>query len=143
MPNVAAKWHRDPARRNRSGSVQYEGQVNLGAGGAISSRDTPGFTVTKTAAKVGRYDVQLVNPDGTAVVALQLTSFKGVVWGAAADAAYTALKALGFYIRNNTMSTTGSFQIQLFRTDTFADAEAEDNAKLLVEFGVKLSSASP
>lgn len=128
---------------NRSGVIQLSGQVNLGASGAVSSSDTPRFTVTKTATKVGRYDVQLKQPNGDNAIGLQLTDVQCVVWTAAADAAYTAAKASGFLIRNNTLSITGSFQIQLIRTDTFADAEAEDSAKLLISFGVKTSSASP
>ena len=62
---------------------------------------------------------------------------------AAADAAYTAAKATWANVRNNTVSTTGSFQIQMIRTDTFADAEAEDNAVLHISFSAKFSSVTP
>jgi hypothetical protein len=130
-------------KANRSGVIQLTGQVNLGATGAVSSSDTPRFSVTKTAAKAGRYDIQLKNPDGTNVTAMQLVDFDCKVWTAAADAAYTAAKGSVAIIRNNLVSTTGAFQLQLIRPDTFADAEAEDNVKLIISMGIKTSSAVP
>lgn len=130
-------------KANRSGVIYMTGQVNLGVAGVVSSSDTPRFSVTKTATKTGRYDVQLKNPDGTNVSAIQLVSVDCKVWMAAADAAYTATKGTVVLVRNNLVSTTGAFQLQLIRTDTMVDAEAEDSAKLIISMGIKTSSAVP
>ncbi len=143
MPKVMASWGREYDKANRSGVLHFFGQVNLGATGAVSSQDCPRFKVTKTATKTGRYDIQLVDPDGSPVSALRLCSFNLGILTASADTAYTTAKAAGWILRNNSISPNGTFQLQLIRTDTNADAEAEDNATLIIEFDFKVSGALP
>lgn len=109
------------------------GQVVLGSGGAISSTTTDGFTIVKTAAKVGRYTI-------TADAYNKLLAINVSVIGAT-DAAYTATKGLWMgLVRNNNVSTTGTVEIQLQDPATSADAEAIDNASLLIEITLKNSS---
>jgi len=138
---------REPARRNRTKDVDFRIVLPLGATGAIAAgASTPGVTITKVGAEAGRYLVQFIDSKGNAIVLPSVLSlcFGGVtVQTAAADAAYTAAKATSANVRNNTVSTTGSFQIQMIRTDTFADAETEDNAVLHISFSAKFSSVTP
>lgn len=145
---IIGKWWRELLGRNKSGIVEFEGVVTLGASGAIDSAylagtDTPGFTVTKTGSKAGRYDVQLVDSKGNAVVAKHFTFGSCTVENPGADAAYTTAKGAYAQCRNNLVNSTGAFQIQLVRTDTAADAEAMDSAKLHIRFSAKFSSATP
>lgn len=143
MAKVMASWGREYDMANRSGVLHFFGQVNLGATGVISSQDCPRFKVTKTGSKTGRYDVQLLDPDQSPVSALKLCSFNLAILTASADAAYTTAKAVAWILRNNSISPNGTFQFQLVRTDTNADAEAEDSAVLFVEFDFKISGAVP
>lgn len=136
----------DPPRSNRTGEVRYSGDVLTTTNGDLSAVaanvSTPFFTLTKVGSEAGRYRVQLTDSRGNAVVAKKLTSWNFGVNGAA-DAAYTTAKGIKGVIRNNTISTTGTFDIQFVRTDTAADAEVEDGATIWVEFCVKKSSAQP
>lgn len=141
---------REPAGRNRTRDVDFRGCIPLGATGALgtgaSAPNTPAFTLTKVGGKTGRYLVQLIDSRGQPIVA---PSAQALVFGSAtvetatADAAYTTAKAAYGLVRNNTVSTTGSFQIQMVRSDTVADAEVEDNGKIHLSFSVKFSSVVP
>lgn len=137
-------WFRDPARNNRSGMVQFSGIITLGAGGAIATggADTPGFSFTKVGAKVGRYLVQILDSKLQACGCIKFAKIGATVETASADAAYTVTKGAYAIIRNRSPST-GTFQVQLIRTDSAADAEAEDSAVLHVWFSAKRSSAVP
>ena len=82
-------------------------------------------SVTKTGSKTGRYDVVLTD----AYQAL-LAHHIGVI-SAQADAAMTAAKAIGGFVRS-AAPTAGTLTVQMARTDTFADAEVEDGATITV-----------
>lgn len=137
----------DPGRSNRSAEVTFSGSVvtttagTLGTGAA--NVDTPLFSITKVAAKVGRYRIQLLSSNGNACVAPKLTSWWFGCTGAA-DAAYPVANGLSDnLIRNNAISTAGTFEIQFQRSDTSADAEVLDGATIFVRFAVKKGSATP
>lgn len=139
---------------NRSGMVHLTGSFLTSTNGTISTQDCPGFTVTKTATKTGRYTVQLVDTDGTtAAVATQATvsvapwsiqSPHVTVCSPTADAALTDAKGW-FHAIRDFASHNGTFKIQFFTagTDNPADAELEDGATVFIDFWVKLSTASP
>lgn len=137
----------DGARENRSGVVDFSGNVlttTVGTLSAVAANvDTPMFTLTKTGATAGRYKVQLIDSRGAACVALKLVRWTFGLIGTT-TAAYTAAKGLGLgLIRNNLINTLGTFEIQFQRSDTMADAEVEDAATIHLEFSVKKSSATP
>lgn len=136
----------EPPRHNRSGTVHYSGDVltttvgTLGVGAA--NVDTPFFTLSKTAAKTGRYKVQLIDSRGQPVVGRKLCEWSfGLTL--AADTAYPIANGLPAGIRNDLISTLGTFEIQFARSDTEADAEVLDGAKIWISFDVKKSSATP
>jgi hypothetical protein len=145
---------------NRSGLVHMTGTVTVGSSGAVSSSDTPGFTVTKQSA-AGRYRVQLVASDGTtAAFGAQATTTAGVaqapwaiqdphanVVSTVADSAMTTDSALFSAIRNFT-PLSGYFDVQFFKigaagTETHTDANIESGGVFFLAFDLKLSSASP
>jgi hypothetical protein len=142
---VLDKITREPARRNRTRDLEYVARIALGATGALATGEgtQSGFTIAKVGGKTGRYLVTLVDSKGQAVKAVNkraLVFHHATVETAAADAAYTAAKAATGNVRNNTIDVDGTFQIQMIRTDTFADAEVEDNGFIHVAFAVKWSS---
>ncbi len=136
---IVGHLFRPSALSNRNKVIQFTGSVKTGATGAISTSDTPFFTVTKVAATTGRYLVTLIDSRGGAVTANKIVSMDATVETTAVSAAYTAAKAIDAVIRNNTISTTGTFQVQFIQT-TNADAEVEDNATFHLDFSVKFSS---
>jgi hypothetical protein len=92
------------------------GNVVIGGAGAVSSQDTAkqsGATVTKTAAKTGRYSV-LFDRTYKRVVSTGSSMF------GPADAAFPTTTGASPKQRNR--ATTG-FDIQFVREDTQADAE--------------------
>jgi len=109
------------------------GQVVLGSTGAISSQTSDGFSVAKTGGEVGRYTVTLND------VYNKLLGVSCNVVGAT-DAAYTTANGVfSGLLRNNAVATAKTFDIQMQRTDTGADAEVEDNLTLLICISVKNS----
>ena len=134
-------------RQNRTGVDRLTGRVTTSASGAIASQDCPGFTVTKTSAKTGRYDVQMVNADGGQASVAMFAGITVTVITTTADAAYTTGKGLSYVIRNED-PTNGKFQIQFNSpvtsgSCTWPDTELEDGAKFLIALDVKLSSVTP
>lgn len=133
---------------NRVNMWTFSGTVGLGVAGALSvvagAVDTPYMSVIKTAAKTGRYTVQLIDRAGQAVGGFKVfEAFTVAVLNAAADAAYTAGKGMGWSIRNKD-AQAGTFQIQFFRTNgttDFNDTELEDNCAFTFGFLAKKSSA--
>ena len=146
---------------NRSGMVHLSGSVLIGSSGAVTSSDTPGFTVTKQTA-AGRYRVQVVDSDGsTAVAPAQPCNSAGTAitpWGiqapnvmvvsAVADNALTTDSALKAGIRNFTPKS-GYFDIQLYRdvtsttSETHTDTNVESGGQLLIGFWAKMSNVTP
>ena len=145
---------------NRSGMVKMTGTLVIGTAGAITTADTPGFTVTKTNAKTGRYRVQLVDVDGSAAAPAQAQDSAGtavepwaiqapsvMVASANADAALTKDSATKAAIRNYTPKS-GYFDIQMYTDitstgETHVDAEVESSGIIFISFEVKLSSVVP
>jgi hypothetical protein len=102
------------------GTVTLYGSVTLGSSGAISSSVCNGFSIAKTASETGRYTVTLAQayPALLGVACL----IEGAI-----DAAYTTAKGQwNGLVRNVAVSTARTFDIQMQRTDTGADAEIED-----------------
>lgn len=108
----------------------------LATSGFTSARKA-GFTLAKTAAKTGRYDVALQDK----YIGLLNVDAKP---NGAADAAYTTAKGVKCIPRNvavaGSATANGTLQIQMVRTDTGADAEVEDGATLYVEITLDNSS---
>lgn len=147
MSQLIDHWFCDPPRESRSGTVNFSGTVvtttagTLGTGAA--NVDTPFFTLTKTAAKAGRYKVQLIDSRGNPVVAPKLTKVMAWLIGDTDAAIATAKGVWMGTVRNNLLSTLGTFEIQFQRTDTGVDAEVSDAAVIGIAFSVKKSSATP
>lgn len=148
--SLPGKWHREPAKTNVSGKVDFVGSVLLGVGGAVAASyvagvDTPGFTVAKVGGEVGRYRIQLVDAKSVAVVTKAFYAMACIVEGAA-DAVYTTDKGLHALVRNVTPAS-GFFDIQLTYMDdatgAWVDGEAMDAAKLHISFSAKFSSVVP
>ena len=134
---------------NQSGIAEMLGVVPMGASGVtattyVPGTDTPMFTVTKTAAEVGRYTIQCVDARGQ-TVAVKKIVFRHCNVVGAADAVYTTDKGLQAFARN-VNPAAGSFDIQLTYLDdasgAWVDAEPMDSASLHIGFAVKLSSAN-
>lgn len=129
---------------NKVNMLTFTGTVPLGAAGAIAAAgaDMPYVSVTKTAAKTGRYTVQVINSRGQAVGGFKkLEGFDVAVISAAADAAYTAGKGLQWFIRNID-AQAGTFQVQFCRTNgvtDYNDTELEDNSSFTLGFLAKKS----
>jgi hypothetical protein len=126
----------------RRGVVHLYGRVTTSTSGTISTQTgakKAGFTVAKTGSEAGRYTVTLLNPDGTAAYYQELLACDVTLIGAT-DAAYTTAKGINKMLRNDAVSTAGTFDIQLQRTDTAADAEVEDSAILLIRITLSYSS---
>jgi hypothetical protein len=146
---------------NRSGMVHMTGSFTTTTSGAIASSDTPGFTITKTGSKAGRYRVQLVETDGTtaaasaqaysgatAVAPWAIQAPHAVVCSPAADAALTQSLGFNYAIRNFTPAS-GYFDFQFYKSltsssdETHTDVEVETGSVVLVDFWVKTSSVVP
>ena len=110
------------------------GNFTTSTSGTVSASSCDGFSVAKTGSEAGRYTVTL--QDGyTALYGANVS-----VISAQADTAYTTAKGLNSFIRNVDVVTAKTFDIQFSRTDTAADAELEDGAKVLIEIVLKNSS---
>ena len=137
----------DPARMSRSGVVEYSGRVLTTTAGTLSAAagavDTPLFTLTKVAAKAGRYRVQLIDSRGQAVIGFKLVSWWFGLVGLS-DTAYTTTNGISNQmIRNDLINTAGTLEIQYTRSDTEADAEVVDGTSIALRFAIKKSSATP
>lgn len=145
---------------NRSGMVHLTGSMTITTDGAIGSSDTPGFTITKTATKTGRFRVQITSASGdsaspavvksgSTVVApfgIQAPSF--AIASPVADNALTTDVATKWSLRNLTPGS-GYFDVQFYKditsttTETHADCELESGSVVLISFWVKTSSVVP
>lgn len=145
-------YFREPAHENRSGRVNMSGYFVTSTNGALvpASSYSPCFTLTKVGATAGRYTVQLVNSKGEPVVvspgkdtaaAPGILNFRATV---ITTGALTATRGRGAHIRGGvaTLATNGTFIIQFVQVSG-ADAEVDDGAAILLEFGIKRSSAVP
>jgi len=119
--------------------------VTLGSSGAVSSQTAQaksGLKVTKTASKTGRYTVQLKAADDSTMDYYELLYAHAVVVGAD-DTAYTDAKGSLCLIRDIDVgegAKDGTFEIQLVDPTDHADAEAIDNAKILIHVVLATSS---
>ena len=160
MSTIYNRVWRNHKGSNRSGMVHVTGSFTTTTDGAIDSSDTPGFTITKTATKTGRYRVQLVDSDGstvanpctvlsgsTAVAPWGIQAPRAIVCSPVADAALTKDGALLSTIRNFN-PRHGYFDFQFFTAitdsgETHVDTDIESGSEVLIEFWVKTSSAVP
>jgi hypothetical protein len=161
MSTIFNRIWRDPKGCNRSGMVHVTGSFTTTTAGAIDTSDTPGFTVTKTAEKTGRYRVQLVASDGssvanpatalsgsTAVAPWGIQAPKAIVVSPNADAALTTDSALHVAVRNF-QPRHGYFDFQFYKdvtstsSETHVDCEMESGCVVLIDFWVKTSSVVP
>lgn len=116
-----------------AGVLHLFGQLVTTTGGAIDTDASSfkRFSVVKTDGEVGRYTITLAGTVNT------LLSVTATVAGAA-DAAYSGGSIA--IIRNNTVSTDGTFDLQLLNASS-ADAEVADGAAIHIAITVKNSSA--
>lgn len=162
MASVFNRYWRDPKGTNRSGMVRLSGSCIVGASGAVTSYDAPGFTITKQTA-AGRYRIQLVDQDGTTAATpayiydagsseptapLAFQDFNFTVVSAVADSAMTTDSALKAAIRNYN-THLGYFDVQFYKdvtsttSETHVDCDIESGGKFFIGFSVKTSSAVP
>jgi hypothetical protein len=160
MSTIFNRVWRDLKGSNRSGMVHVTGSFTTTTSGDIASSDTPGFTVTKTNAKNGRYRIQLVDSDGssvanppavlsgsTAVAPWGIQAPRAIVCSPVADSALTKDGALLSAIRNF-QPRHGYFDFQFYTAitdsgETHVDAEIESGSVVLIEFWVKTSNVVP
>jgi len=105
--------------------------------------DTPYMSITKVAGEAGRYRVQMIDRNNQAVGGFKLFEAFTVAVIGAADAAYTAGKALPWFIRNKDPQG-GVFDIQFCQVNgvtDYLDDELEDGASFTFSFLAKKSSA--
>ena len=147
---------------NRSGMVRVSGSVIVGASGAVTSYDAPGFTITKQTA-AGRYRIQLVDSDGstsavpalvydtdgtTVIAPFGFQDITVAVVSAQTDAALTTSSAIGWALRNYTPAL-GYFDVQFYKAvtsgtdETHTDTNIESGGKFFIAFSVKTSSVTP
>lgn len=147
----------------RSGMVRASGSATIGSSGAVSSYDSPGFTISLVSGKTGRYRIQIVDKDGTtaAVPALVYDTdgttliapfgFQDItvaVVSAQADNALTTNSAIHWAIRNYTPAL-GYFDVQFFKdltsgsNETHTDTHIESGGKFFIGFSIKTSSVKP
>lgn len=117
------------------GVTVFAGSIGIGAAGAIDAKTVNVFTtdpamsqvvVTKTATKTGRYTLTLPRNY------LHLL-FKGVSVTSVDDAALPTTTGLGACFRDHDIgggANDGTIEVQLFRTDTNADAEGASGTEV-------------
>lgn len=114
--------------------VPVFGRFVIGASGAISSQDLPkGFTVTKTAAKTGRYTVLFADVwNSLRGAAITLQGPPDVAWGAA---------GIVSFLRNEAVATTKTVDVQ-FATAVASplDAELPSGTVVFLTFHLKNST---
>src|SRR5687767_3421468 len=112
-----------------AGVVKLYGSVTTTTSGTIGSTSCKGFSVAKTATETGRYTVTLQDSY------VNLLACNIVVVGSA-DAAYTTTAGLTPYLRNVSVTTAKTFNIQ-FADVALADGELADGAKFHIEITLK------
>lgn len=113
-------------------------KIPLGVGGALGATaqdalEEAGFVVAVTGGETGRYTVTI--QEGSKVARLLGVT---VTLIGTADAAFTALKATVFQVRNDAVATAGTFDIQGLDPADNSDAVIEDNLTMLVTVVVGL-----
>ena len=119
-----------------AGVVYLYGSGTTSTSGTLASTTGKGFTITKTAAKTGRYTITLADKY-TSLLNCNITI------QTSADVAYTASKGIVAMVRNVSVSgSPATLQVQFMTAvATPADTELEDGAKFFVELVLKNSSA--
>lgn len=115
--------------------VKLYGKVTFGTSGAVSTDDSLGFAVTKTATKTGRYTVTLEDT---------FAEFLGcnVTTQIATDNAHTATVGLVTAVRNVSVNdSTPTFEIQFIELDGGAsDADPGNGYIAYIEITLKNAS---
>ena len=146
---------------NRAGMVRLTGSCIVGASGAVTSSDSPGFKIQKNDGQTGRYRIQLLANDGvtyatpamtysgtTVVAPFGFQDINVTVVSAQAANALTTDSALKFAIRNYTPQD-GYFEVQFYRdvtsttSETHTDTDIESTGKFFIAFSVKTSTVVP
>lgn len=134
MFNGAAHYEMRTTRRE---VVRLYNRVVLGSSGAVSSQDKEGdagFVVTNTGSETGRYTITL---SGGAAAKLLYADAKII---GADDTAFADAKGIIVGLRDDDVSTDGTFEVQLCRNTTLADTETEDNFTILFVVEIQLVS---
>jgi len=118
-----------------AGVVKLFGVFTIGAAGAITASSTKGFTVTKTAAKVGRYTIALQDKYNA------LLGYSIQVEGPA-DAAYGSGGVVTFVRGVDVGAAVPQLFIQLASAAASpADTDAPTGTRVYVELTLKNSTA--
>jgi hypothetical protein len=118
-----------------NGVVKLYGSFVTSTSGTVASTSAKGFTIAKTAAETGRYTLTLAD-SWTALLACSV-ALRGTT-----DAAYTSAKGLTWFLRNVSVTTAKTLDIQFCDPDgSPADAELEDAAAVYIELTLKNTSA--
>lgn len=125
-------------------------RVTTGTAGAIVAANTitRGLTVVKTAAKVGRYTVQVVDAAGASVPLFRALEIRIGVISPTADAAITTDKGAHWVLR--TLSeANGLFYLQFLKSltsganTTYVDAELEDTSVFTIAVVSERNEVTP
>lgn len=131
LVDVSLKVVRDCFRKivDRLGRVpdNLTGVVQLGVAGVLKSQVCSGFSLGARSA-AGRYPVRMSRK-------LQSICDLRVVVLITGSAAFSAGRSSGEAVARDFDPVTGTFNLQLLRTDTLADADAPDNAVLGITIG--------
>ena len=133
---VFARKLQTPKGTVTNGVITLYGKVVTGSSGDISSSSCDGFSVVKTDSETGRYTITL---DGTVTEIL----YVGTTILGADDTAYTDAKGITTIIRDNDVSTDGTFELQFLRNTTNADTEIVNDMSFFIRIDLKLSSVNP
>ena len=124
-----------PAQELVRGMVISRARILTTSIGAIATGAAyqKGLTVTKTAAKTGRYTIQMVDGAGASVALSRVMEIRVTVISPTADSAITTDKAVDYTIRT-VSEANGTFYLQFLKqltsstSVTYVDAELEDTA---------------
>lgn len=123
--------------QNRVSVGRYYHRLVTGTSGAVDTTNSDpaadsAVTMVKTGSKTGRYTITLPTPHRKL---LQVTA---TVIGSS-DAAYGAVSVgLLAFIRNDAVSTAGTFDLQFANASTnFTDAELPNNLSVMIEIVVQ------
>jgi hypothetical protein len=129
------KGHLFPGERKlRRDTVRLHGRLNLGATGAITTQTKQrfsGFVAARTG--VGTYTLTCSDKYS------ELLNFNINIIGA--NATYAAASGFGAFVTSDLITTTKVITIQFRRTDTGANAEVENNAKVLIDLELAQAQA--
>jgi hypothetical protein len=131
------QFRRDMGARE-AGVVKLYGRVVTSTSGTIDSQVSRGFTVTKTAAKTGRYTITLDTNYNKLLMC-------NVMIQGADDSAYTSAKGLTWFVRAVDVAANSTsahlFYLQFCDPDgSPADSELPDGTIFSLEVTVKNSS---